>query len=163
MPPKYPLEQLAQIKERRLEEAERLLKEKKEALEKEKKKESELKEKRDQSLRHKQDKLAQLREALDEGSTSDKIEGMRIYIKLVEEELKQKEKRLEEQQKKVKEAKKEVEEARADVIKKQHDVEKLKIHKEEWEKEMKQEFQHLEGIETDDLGTAIYITKKHKK
>ena len=38
MKPKYPLEQLILIKQRRLEEAERILKEKKEALEKEKEK-----------------------------------------------------------------------------------------------------------------------------
>ena len=77
MKEKYPLEQLVRIKQRRLEEAERILKEKKEQLEIEKHKQKELEKERDQTLQHRKDKLDQLREVLDKGTTSDKIKMMR--------------------------------------------------------------------------------------
>ena len=87
MKDKYPLHQLVRIKQRRLEEAERILKEKKEILEKEKEKLKKIEAERDQTFQHKKDKMDQLRQELDKGTTSDKIEMMRDYIKVVEEEL----------------------------------------------------------------------------
>ena len=69
MKEKYPLEQLVRIKQRRLEEAERILKEKKEALEKERQKQKELEKERDDTFQHKKAKLDQLREILDKGTT----------------------------------------------------------------------------------------------
>ena len=159
----YPLEQLAMIKQRRLEEAERVLKEKKEQLEKEKEKQKELEEDRNTTFKHRAAKLKQLRDKLDAGTTSDKIEMMRDYIKVVDEELKQKEKKVQDQTKVVEEAVEAVEAARKDMVKKQHDVEKLKIHRKEWAKEMRVIEVYEEGVENDDLGTAMHTTKKHKR
>ncbi len=124
MTEKYPLEHLVTIKERRLEKAEKVLKEKKETLAKEEVTLSELEEKRDKTLHHKHDKLTQLREQLDKGTTSDKIDSAKIYIEVVDEELTEREKKVKNQEKVVKEAEEEVENARKDFIKKQHDVEK---------------------------------------
>ncbi len=163
MKEKYPLEQLAMIKKRRLEEAERVLKKKKEQLEKEKDKQKELEEDRNTTFKHRAAKLKQLRDKLDEGTTSDKIELMRDYIKVVDEELKQKEKKVQDQIKVVEEADQAVEEARKDMVQKQHDVEKLKMHHKEWEKEMRVIEVYEEGAENDDLGTAMHTTKKHKR
>lgn len=163
MKQEYPLEQLVRIKKRRLEEAERVLKEKKEQLEKEKEKQKELEEERNKTFRHREDKMKQLRETLDKGTTTDKIEVMREYLKVVDEELKQKEKKVQDQLKVVKEAEEAVEAARKDMLQKQQDVEKLKMHRKEWDKEMKQEIERQEGIETDELGTAMHTSKKHKK
>ena len=97
------------------------------------------------------------------GTTSDKIEMMRDYIKVVDEELKQKEKKVQDQIKVVEEAVEAVEAARKDMVKKQHDVEKLKMHRKEWEKEMRVIEVYEEGVENDDLGTAMHSTKKHKR
>ena len=88
---------------------------------------------------------------------------MRDYIKVVDEELKQKEKKVQDQIKVVEEADQAVESARKDMIKKQHDVEKLKMHRQEWEKEMRVIEVYEEGIETDELGTSMHTTKKHKR
>ena len=137
MKEKYPLEQIVLIKQRRLDEAERFLKAKKEELENEKTKQKTLEEERDKTSNHRDDKIQQLREKLDQGTTTDKIEIMRDYIKVVEEELKQKEVKVQNQIKEVDKAKERVEEARKDMIKKQHDVEKLNTHRKEWTKEMK--------------------------
>ena len=158
----YPLEYLVRIKDKRLEEAERILKEKKEELEKELEKQKTLQQQRDETKHHKQDKLNQLRATLDEGTTSDKIEIMKNYIKTVDEELKQKERKVQEQIKKVQEAEKKVEEARIDFLKKQQDVEKLKTHRKEWEKEMKLLGEIEEAKETDELGSSIHSVRKHK-
>lgn len=160
---KYPLEQLVRIKQRRLDEAERVLKEKKEELEKEKEKQKELEAKRDETYRHRMDKMTQLRDELDKGTTTDKIEIMRDYIKVVEDELKQKEKKVEDQIKEVEKAAERVEEARKDMVKKQHDVEKLKTHHKEWKKEMKALMEYEEGVESDELGTVMHTSKKHKR
>ena len=149
MKTKYPLEQLVRIKQRRLDEAERVLKEKKAELDKEKEKQTKLEGERDKTYNHRADKMKQFRDELDKGTTTDKIKIMRDYIKVVEDELKQKEKK--------------VEEARKDMVKKQHDVEKLKTHRKEWEKEMKALMEYEESIESDEIGTVMHTSKKHKR
>jgi flagellar biosynthesis chaperone FliJ len=156
----YPLEQLVTIKQKKLEEAEKALKEKKELLQKEEDKLKEVEKERDQVKDHRQAKLTQLREKLDEGTTTDKIQQMKYYLKVVDEKLKTKEHKVKEQKKQVENAEKQVELARQDYIKKQQDVEKLRIHREEWEKEMKEIFIQKEGMESDEMGSIIHARKK---
>jgi flagellar biosynthesis chaperone FliJ len=156
----YPLEHLVRIKNRRLEEAERVLKEKKEELLKEEERKKKLEEERNQTFNHKQDKIRQLRETLDEGTTSDKIKMMKTYIAAVDDELKQKEKKVQNQIKMVQTAEEKVEEARKDLYKKQQDVEKLKMHRKEWEKEMKALMEFEEAKEADELGCAMHNIRK---
>ena len=160
---KYPLEQLVQIKQRRLDKAERVLKEKKDRLNKEKETQKKLEDSRNETFKHHSDKLQQLRDELDRGTTTDKIETMREYIKVVDTELKEKEKKVQDQLKIVTKAEEEVEVARKDMVKKQHDVEKLKTHRKEWEKEIKIMVAYEEGLESDEIGTVIHTSKKHKR
>jgi len=161
--PTYPLEQLVRIKNRRLEAAEKVLKQKKEALDKEKERLKKVEVSRDETINHRQDKIDQLRETLDAGTTSDKVEMMKVYIKEVDGELKKKIKKVEEQQKVIEDAKEKVEEARKDLYKKQQDVEKLNMHRKEWDKEMKALEEYHDAIETDELGSAMFNIKKFKK
>jgi hypothetical protein len=160
--PKYPLEQLVIIKQKKLEEAEKVLREKKNALLKEEEKLAKVEEERNKVKDHRFAKLTQLREKLDAGTTSDKIVQMRQYLKVVDEQLKQKEQKVKEQQKNVEAAQKLVEVARQDMIKKQHDVEKLVIHRKEWDKEMKVEMEHKESLEGDEMGSAMHSTRKRE-
>jgi flagellar biosynthesis chaperone FliJ len=166
-PQKYPLEQLAIIKQKKLEEAEKALKEKKEALIKEEEKLKAVEKERDKVKEHRIAKLQQLRDKLDEGTSTDKIQQMKYYLKVVDEKLKGKELKVKEQQKQVENAQKQVELARQDFLKKQQDVEKLRLHREEWEKEMRLVLEHIEGLESDELGSAMHSRKKshghHKK
>lgn len=158
--PKYPLEQLATIKQKKLEEAERELNEKKEALNKEKEKLKKVEKIRDEVREHKAAKLQQLRDELDQGTTTTIIQRMKYYLKVVDEDLLVKEQKVVEQQKHVTAAKAQLEEARKVFFQRQKDVEKLKMHRQEWEQEMKMILAHEDEIITDEIGSAMHIIKK---
>ena len=155
----YPLEQLALIKQKKLEESEKNLKLKKDALQKEEAKLIDIEKERDTVKSHRQAKLQQLRETLDAGTSTDKIQQMKAYLKIVDEQLKVREHKVQEQKKQVDAAKDQVELARQDYIKRNHDVEKLRIHREEWAKEVKIAEEAKEAVENDDLGGAMHIRK----
>jgi len=161
---KYPLEQIVTIKKKRLEEAERMLKEKKQKLEEEEERYKSFEKKRNEVKKHKNEKLRKHLEELQEGTTSRDIEIHQRYIqKVVEEELKAAEKKVYDQKKVVKQAEEEVEIARKDRLKKNQDVEKLKLHRKEWEKEVKLEEIRDEALETEELGINIHSRKRHTK
>jgi flagellar biosynthesis chaperone FliJ len=161
----YPLEQIAIIKQKKLDEAERVLREKKKALEREEEKLAAVEKERNEVKDHRFAKLTQLREKMDEGAPSDKIQQMRYYLKVVDEKLKAKEIKVKEQQKHVETAKQQVEAARNDLVKKQQDVEKIQTHRKEWEKEMHALAEHKESIETDEIGAVLHHRRQvaHKK
>jgi hypothetical protein len=156
----YPLEQVILIKQKRLEEAEKVLQEKKELLIKEEQKMKKVEQERDIVKDHKNDKLTQLRHELDTGSSSLKIQQMRLYLKEVDEKLKAKELKVIEQQKHVEAAIKAVEAARDDMLKKRLSTEKMDMHKEEWKKEQKVFVKQKEASEADEIGTIIFTRKK---
>lgn len=160
---KYSLEQLVLIKKRRLEEAEKTLKKKKEELVKEEKELKNREEDRDKTRVHKQEKLTQLREMMDTGGSTGKMHELKVYLKTVDVELKQKQTKVEEQKKKVEAAEKAVEVARQEMMKKNQEVEKLRMHREEWEKEVKLEELLIEDKEIDELGSALFNKRKKEK
>lgn len=157
---KYPLEQLRTIKQKRFEEAEKVLKEKKRLLEEEQKKLSQLEKKRDEVKEHYTAKLTQLREKLDAGASTDKIQQMKQYLKIVSENLKAEEVKVEAQQKVVKTAEAAVETARQDLLKKQKDVEKLKMHHTEWKHEMDKVEERKEERISDEMGINVHSLKR---
>lgn len=163
MPADYPLEQLVTIKQKKLEEAEKALRDKKELLTKEQEKLDKVEKERNTAKEHQVAKLTQLRAGLDEGLPGIKINQMKTYLKIVDEKLVEKEKKLTEQKKVIKTAEEAVELARADLIKKQHDVEKLVEHRKEWDQEQKKLEEHKDNIEADELGAIGHSRrKKHK-
>lgn len=163
MAKKYPLHELVTIKKKKLEEAERILREKKEKLAQEEEKLEKAEKARDKVKKHRLDKLEQLRNALDEGQGTGKLMEKRTYLKLVDEKLAVEEKRVQDQIKQVDLAKQEVERAREEMIKRQKDVEKLAEHKKEWNRDMLKELELEEGREGDEMGTSRYISEKKKK
>lgn len=158
----YPLEQLATIKLKKLEEAEKVLRQKKEALEQERITLHTLEKARDEVKNHRTEKLEQLREGLDQGLPALKIDQMRIYLKIVDEKLSGHEKKVSQQKKVVASAEEEVKTAREQFLKKQQDVEKLKLHKNEWSEEKRKEESRKETVESDELG-SISHHRRHKK
>lgn len=158
--PNYPLEQLATIKQKKLDEAERVLNEKKEALNKEKEKLKKVEKIRDTAKEHKDAKLQQLRDELDQGTTTDVIQTMKRYLKVVDEDLLAKQQKVTEQKKHVTAAKEQLEEARKIYFQRQKDVEKLKMHREEWEQEMRIILAHEDEIINDEIGSSMHIIKK---
>lgn len=159
-PLNYPLEQMIVIKKNRFDAAIKLLDEKKALLEKEYEKLYDLTEERNQVREHKIAKLEQLRHELDTGTTTDKIQQGKVYLKIVDEKLAEKEKVLAEQQKRVDAAQKQVDIATDDLFQKKKDLEKLELHKKEWEKEMGYWVRQKEESEHDELGSATYQTRR---
>lgn len=159
---KYPLEQLALIKKRKLDEAERLLKEKKEILLQEENRLATVEAERNTVKKHRLDKLTQLREELDHNCGPIKVQQMKQYLKIVDEQLKEKERRVIEQKKKVEEAQKQVDLARQNLLKRQQDVEKLDIHRVEWQGEIRKEAERKEAVEVDEIGSVRHVRKKRE-
>jgi hypothetical protein len=62
----------------------------------------------------------------------------------------------------VKAAEKVLEQAKLNLKQKRHEVDKLLMHKKDWEKEKKRELEIIEGREQDELGSLIH-TVQHRK
>lgn len=161
--PKYPLEQLVLIKTKRLEEAQKKLKEKKAALEKEQAKLKKLEEECQKVFDHKQEKIKQLDDEMNAGTTSHKIDVANKYLKVVEEDLKQKKRKVTEQDKIVKTAFSAVEIARMEMLKKQQDLEKLEIHRAEWKKGVLKELEIKQEQEGEEMGSAKFSLMQREK
>lgn len=159
----YPLKQVLEVKIRRVENAEKVVREKQELLKIEEKKLEERKKERDKVLNHHAEKLAQLRHELDETTTSPKIQQMKAYLKVVKEKLKVEEKKVLDQQNQVAAAEKNLELAKEELARKRQEVEKLNTHKADWEKTMRKELEIVEGREQDELGTITYTIHQRQK
>ena len=159
----YPLEQMISIKKNRFDAAVKILEEKKQILEKAYEKLFDLTQERDKVLEHKTAKLEQLRQELDEGPTPKKILDAKNYLKTVQENLAEKEKKVAKQQKVFDAAQKQVDLATDDLFQKKKDLEKLEIHKKEWEKETRYWVEQKEGVEQDDQGSSTHLIHKRDK
>lgn len=162
-PLSYPLEQLMTIKQNRFDQAVKTLAQKKEILEKAKEKLYLLTKERDEVLQHKTAKLTQMREALDEGTSTDKIQQMKVYLKVVETKLAEKQAKVVEQQKQVDLAQKQVDLATQEVFQRKKDLEKLEMHKLEWEKELRYWTEQKEAIEQDEQGSNTHTMRKKER
>ncbi|MBU6383564.1 MAG: type III secretion T3S chaperone [Verrucomicrobia bacterium] len=159
-PLSYPLEQLMTIKKNRFDQAVKTLEQKKEILEKAYEKLYVVTQERDQTLSHKRAKLAQLREALDEGTTTDKIQQMKAYAKTVDEKLAVAEKKVVDQQKQVDIAQKQVDIATDELFQRKKDLEKLELHKQEWVKEVRYWVEQKEAVEHDEQGAQTHTLRQ---
>lgn len=159
----YPLKQVLEIKHRRVDEAEKVLKEKRELLAKEEEKLKQREAERNKVLDHKNEKLKQLREEMSHATTSPKIQQMKVYLKVVDEKLAIEEKKVKDQKEQVKIAQKNVDDAKADLDRKKLEVDKLQAHRKDWEKEMRKEMEIIEGREQDDLGGTMFLSKMQAK
>lgn len=158
----YPLQQVLGVKEKRVDEAQRLVVERKSALEREEKKLKQLEEARDEVKRHYKKKLEQLRGALDEGETTDKILMMRQYLESVEEKLAIEEDKVKKQKLQVEQAKTALEEAQQLWRERMKEVDKIKEHRKQWLFEAKRELEREEAKEQDELGSVMYLNQKNK-
>ncbi|HSX26925.1 MAG TPA: hypothetical protein VLE89_07980, partial [Chlamydiales bacterium] len=162
-PLNYPLQQLMEIKKNRFDQAVKTLEEKKALLEKAYEKLFDVTQERDKVLKHKVAKLTQLRQALDEGTTTDKIQQMKVYLKTVDEKLAEREKKVVEQQKQVDLAQKQVDLATDELFQRKKDLEKLEMHKKEWEKEVRYWTEQKEAVEHDEQGSATHTIRKREE
>jgi flagellar biosynthesis chaperone FliJ len=158
----YPLKQVIEVKKKRVEDAEKLVLAKQKALEQEQTKLKEREADRDKALAHHNAKMQQLRNSLDEGTTSDKVLQMKAYLKVTKERIQAEEKKVKDQKAQVDKASKELEMAQLELRMKRQEVDKLETHKKDWLKEMRKEEEIIEGREQDEIGTIIF-SGRHKK
>lgn len=158
----YPLKQVLEIKQKRVEDAEKVVIEKRAILEKEQKTLAQREAERDKVKQHRQDKLDQLRAELDHGTTSPKVQQMKAYSKVVDERLKGEEKKVKDQKVKVEAAEKDLEEAKSQLRIKRQEVDKLVMHREGWQKEIRKELELAEEKVQEEIGNVIY-GMHHKK
>ncbi|MCB1213163.1 MAG: YscO family type III secretion system apparatus protein [Chlamydiia bacterium] len=156
----YPLEEVLQIKKRRVTEAEQEVARCQKKLDDEKKTLKQKEDERDEVQRHKEEKIAQFYAELDEGTTSDKIIQAKRYLETVQERLMEKQKAVDKQVEQVEEAKKNLEAAKELLAKRRKEVDKFNSHREDWMKEARRELEIVEGREQDELGSLIYLNRK---
>ena len=131
-------------------------------LEKEKKIWEQREAERDKAKAHYDAKLKQMRDELDHGTTSPKIQQMRAYLKVVKERIIAEEKKVKEQKKQVDTAEKNLEAARQELKIKRMEVDKLQTHKQDWLKEVRKEQEVIEGREQDELGSIIFTAHQQR-
>ena len=160
---RYPLAQIEEIKKRRLEEAEKILREKREALDAAEKDLDEKRKALNATQALKLEMIEKYYEDIKQGTTSLEMERHDNYIReVMNVKLAEEKKKVDDQKKVVKQAAFELEEARKERLKKNQELEKIDLHKKEWTKEAKK----AEGIEeagvSDELGTAMHSRKMRK-
>ncbi|AAP04788.1 hypothetical protein [Chlamydia caviae] len=161
--PKYPLEPVLTIKKDRVDRAEKVVKEKRRLLEIEQEKLREIEAARDKVKNHYMQKIQQLRELLDEGTTSDAVLQRKAYIKVVAVQLAEEEEKVNKQKESVLAASKELEKAEVNLAKRRKEEEKTRLHKEEWMKEaLKEEAREVEK-EQDEMGQLLHQLRKNKQ
>lgn len=156
----YPLAQVIDVKKKRVEDAEKVVNDKKIALEQEIEKLKARQKERDQVNDHRKAKLQQIRDELDHGTTCPKIIQMKVYLKIVDERLKVEEKKVSDQKEQVKIAEQNLENAKIELKRKRQEVDKLLIHKKDWEIEARKEEEIMEGREQDELGSVMYLVRR---
>lgn len=161
--PQYPLEQVLVIKKNRFDRAIKTLEEKKAILEKAYETLYDLTQEQTQVVQHRQDKLDQMRSALDAGTTTDKIQQMKAYLKVVDEKVMEKKKKVAAQQKNVDLAQAQVDLATDDLFQKKKDLEKLELHKKEWLKGATYIVERKEEVEHDEQGSTGYERVRREK
>ena len=159
----YPLKQVLEVKIKRVEDQEKVVIEKKRllALEQDKLKQREAE--REKVKKHHDSKLKQLRDTMDQGTMSDKIQQMKAYIKVVKENLKLEDKKVKEQKEQVELADKNVQIALSELAQKRLEVDKLEMHKKDYTLEIKKELAIKEEGEFTEQGSVIYSMRKKKQ
>lgn len=161
--PKYPLQQVLEVKKKRVEDAEKVVIEKRKALEKEQEKLIQCERERDQVLQHYKDKLKQLRDELDKGTNTAEIQMMKRYLEVVKEKRAKEEAKVKEQKKQVESAQKQLQEAQEALKQRRLEVDKIEMHRQEWLKGARKELQIEEERSEDEIGSIIFQTKRKEK
>jgi len=158
----YPLEQLLEIKEKRVEDAERILHEKKEALAREEKKLEECIEREKQAKNTYDEQLETFYNDFEGGTQSHKIKQRKEHLKTLLEQVKIEKEKTEKQREVVKEAEVAKDEAKAVLDQRRIDLDKIEEHKKAWVKADLEEKERLHIIEHDELGAMIHSRRKKR-
>lgn len=160
--PAYPLEEIIGVKERRVKEQEKVVRQKEQALQVEKDKLIEKEKARDAAEQHRVDKLVQLRAEMDQGdgTKTTTIQQMKSYLNVAKDKVAIEEKKVKEQQVQVEKAEKALQDAIEELKLKRKQVDKIRDHKKMWGREMRKEQEIIEGREQDELGSVTFLNHK---
>ncbi|MCH9633753.1 MAG: hypothetical protein S4CHLAM7_04860 [Chlamydiae bacterium] len=159
----YPLEQVLDIKKRRVKAAEKVVQEKQRVLESEKKKLKGYQEAYKKVDDHHQDKLDQLRAGLDEGIQLHEIDQMKQYLKEVKLKRIEEQRKVDRQKKQVEMAQKKLDEAKKILKEKRLEVDKLKTHKSDWVTQELNEIRRQEAKQLDEVGSLVHLSNKRRE
>lgn len=160
----YPLQQLLDIKEKRVEDAERELHLKKVALEKEEEKLRKCLEKEKQAQDTYDEQLEAFYTDFQQGTNSDKIKQRKDHLKGLLEKVKLEKEHTAKQEKVRDAAAEEKEEAKRILDERRIDLEKLTEHKKAWVRTDLEEKERLHIIEHDELGAMLHGKRgKHRR
>lgn len=160
--PTYPLEQVLDIKKKRVKDAEAVVKEKQKVLDAENEKLNKYLDALKKIEDHYKDKLEQLRAALDGGKQPHKTEEMKVYLKEVKSKRWEEERKVERQKKQVENAQKKLDEAVKILKEKRLEVDKLETHKAEWIQEEIKRLRKEEAKNLDEIGSLVFQSNKRK-
>jgi len=161
---KYPLEQLVEIKQKRVDDAEKLLIEKKELLKKEEEKLKKCQEKVKKTQKHYDEKLDDFYDSFEgDGTTSTKVNRLKDHLKATLEKLAEEKKAVEKQKSIRNEAQEAVNEAKAILDQRRIDLQKITEHRASWTQEELKEKKRLDIIEHDELGSAIHSQRQKNR
>lgn len=161
--PLYPLEQVLEIKIRRVKEAEKVVQEKQKILEQEQEKYDRYYQAWKKVDEHHQDKLEQLREGLDQGIQPHEIDQTKKYLKSVKEKRLEEQRKMDRQKKQVELAEQRLEDAKALLKEKRLEVDKLEMHKEQWTHQEVLKMRKEEAKKLDEIGSVIYERHRMKE
>lgn len=159
----YPLKQVLDVKKKRVEDQEKVVQEKRRLLKEEEEKLKQKEAERDKVKKHHEAKLLQLRQELDRSTTTDKIQQMKHYLKVVKENLLIEDKKVAEQKEQVELADKNLKMALHELAQKRLEVDKLEMHKKDWLKGIREEIQLKEENEANEQGSVIYMMRLHER
>jgi hypothetical protein len=160
---KYPLAQIEEIKKRRLEDAEKILREKRTELDVAEKDLDEKRKALNATQAVKLEMIEKYYEDIKKGTTSILMERHDSYIReVMNVKLAEEKKKVDDQKKVVKQAVLALEKAREERLKKNQELEKIHIHKKEWTKDMKKEMDLEEAGVSDELGTSMHARNMKK-
>lgn len=157
---KYPLEQVLEIKIRRVQEAEKVVQEKKEILEKEEEKLAKYEAAFKKLDDHHKEKLEKLREGMDEGMQPYKIDQVKHYLKEVKIKRRDEERKVDRQKKVVETAQKKLDEAKEILKEKRLEVDKLEMHKKAWIDDQLKLMRKEEAKRQDEVGSLVHQSNK---
>ena len=158
----YPLEQVLDVKQKRVDDAERELEKKRRELEVEKEKLETCKEERQKVQDHLDEQYVLYEEVLSGLTTPDKILQLRRYIESVMQKLKIEDDKVIAQEREVRNAEIAVKEAKENWRLRRKELDKMETHKESWMEEANFEYQRELAKELDELGSIMFLNHLKK-
>ena len=158
----YPLEQVLDVKQKRVDDAERELEKKRRELETEKEKLEACKKERQVVQDHLDEQYINYNEVISATTTSDKIVTLRKYIETVISKLKIEDNKVQTQEREVRNAEIAVTEAKKNWRLRRKELDKMETHKEHWLEEANFEHQRELAKELDELGSIMFLNHLKK-